>query len=92
MGGPTKLDAFELDRLDMFVTQTLLKCMIHHALLASGEPQKAARELASLYENSVHLFRLRGAEGAKEQAAREYMMDRGQALIAEAVERKSSSG
>lgn len=86
--GATEINAFELDRLDLFATQTLMKCLLNHILTTSPDPERTARELAQLYEGSIRVFDLRGADQHKSLAAREYLLNAGQQMISDSANAK----
>lgn len=84
MSDEQKLTAFELDRLDLFAVQTLVKCLLAKQIAQETDKSMFTRKIASLYEDSVAQFVIGGASEAKDVSAREYILQAGHEMIASA--------
>jgi hypothetical protein len=69
------LDAHELDRLDLFATQQLLKLVATTVLRWAGDPEAGRRVWAQDVERLVAGFDLRDTPADKAEVAREYMLN-----------------
>lgn len=86
MSDPNKLDAFELDRLDLFSTTLVLKYLIRHVLKAEPDPHEVGREIVEMLQVAVGSFEFYGVEeGAKTEVARDYMVDHATKIITQAL-------
>lgn len=92
MSNPKELNAFELDRLELFANKILIQCLLHIEINRHHDPDQHARDLATLFERSVETFDIRGAAGEKEKLARELMRQYGVEAIAGSVRQKPAEG
>lgn len=75
-------DSFELDRLDLFITQMLLKLLLRRVF--RGSPG-FAQAIAAEYEDSIQQFDFGGLPPERAAAAREYMLETGIRLISDST-------
>ena len=68
-----KLNAFELDRIELVATQQLLKIVLNHIIQEMSDPRQTRETIASLADALCDGYAIGGFGPDKTAAAREYM-------------------
>jgi predicted nucleic acid-binding protein len=77
------LNAFELDRAELVVTQQLLKIVLINIIQNSPEPRQTRQTIVSMVDDFCQGFAITGFEPDNTNAAREYMRHHAATIMSE---------
>ena len=77
------LNAFELDRAELVVTQQLLKIALNHIIMGTPDARQARETVASIADKLIENFAIAGFGPAKTDAMREFMRHHAATLLSE---------
>lgn len=78
-----KLNAFELDRAELVVTQQLLKVVINDLIQSTRDKREAREVIAEATDRLLADYRIDGFGPDKTEACREYMRHHATTLLSE---------
>lgn len=77
------LNAFELDRAELMVTQQLLKIALNHIVQNAADPRAMRESIAQIADELCEGFEIRGFPAPKADAAKEFMRHHAAILVSE---------
>lgn len=78
-----KLDAVELTRAELAVTQQLLKIVLNHLIQSAPNPREARETIARAADDLCNGYDIRGFGPDKTDAAREFMRHHATTILSE---------